>query len=129
MQKELVQILIEMAEISPDAIVGYEHLLIWNKLLSELSLLLGPHTAYAIFVRSLELNRREFAWLPDFYKLTSEKEIFSAFEEKFLAQSSGVDVITRTLLGTYIDLLYSIIGSTLTITIICRIASKRIPRK
>lgn len=129
MQKELVQILIEMAEVGHDTVVGYEHLLIWNKLFSGLSLLLGSYTTYALFVRSLELNRKKFTWLPHTDDLTNGNDIFADFEEAFLAQSSDVDSITRTLLGSYIDLLYSIIGSTMTIHIICRIASGRAPRK
>lgn len=128
MKDELVQVLLEVLDQPTGADLARASIRLWHRFLQAFSALIGSCTAYALFQRSLEVNRYEFPWLPVPRGTIDDNEIFVMLKDGFLLQSDeSVKNAMRAMFLTYIDLLFDIIGSTLTVKFICNLASSNNP--
>lgn len=124
LRDELVQVLMEMGGDGPGPVTDITAIAIWQRLMAQCARLLGPRWIDALFVRSLDANRAAFPWLPAPQPRQSGRALFQMFASRLSGQPrQEVDRATRALLGTYIDLLFTTIGTTLTAQAICSIAA------
>jgi hypothetical protein len=114
-KNELLLTLMERVDDSSEATALRDVIVIWLALLGKFSPLIGPSSVHVLFVRSLEVNRTAFPWLPAVPANRADDLHFSAFEAILKTQPSD-EVIraTQALLGTYIDSLFMLIGKSLT---------------
>ena len=128
LRDELVQVLMEMSAAGPQSPVSIGVTKMWQQYLAVFSSLLAPSLVNVMFVRSLEKNRAQFPWLPSVHRNHSRKEFSRLLEESLSIQSADeVDAATRAMLNTHIDMLFEMIGTTLTVHVVCNLASKRSP--
>lgn len=125
---ELVQTLLEMSEVrQSQASPGIIAML--QLYLTKFSSLLGPTLVDVTFTRCTDEHRSNFPWLPVIQKTHSRSEILKLLDESFLAHSAyQVDCATRSLLTTHIEMLFGMIGETLTVQFVCNVAAQRSPK-
>jgi hypothetical protein len=130
-KNELLLTLMERVNHSSDASALRDVLVIWLALLGKFSPLIGPTSVHVLFVRCLDVNRPDFPWLPAISPGVGDDQQSSAFEAVLKAQpSEQVIRVTRALLGSFIDSLFSLIGQTLTAKFVrSAVGSKRDQKK
>jgi len=117
---ELVQTLMDRVDTRSDAALRTGVAQVWHRLMGKFSPLIGPSSVQLLFMRSLDANRPLFPWLPSIYEDHPDAVLFSAFQSTLAGQPSDeVIKCTRALLGTYIDSLFTLIGTTLTMQFVC----------
>lgn len=127
LRNELVQALMEVRDPEPVRTTNVKVVLIWYQLLYRFSVVLESENIYEIFERCIEKHRGDFPWLPNSLQNGSNAYLFLDFEDAILDQSfREADRATRALLGTYIDFLIQSVGETLTVNLICNIASRKL---
>ena len=95
----------------------------WRKLFATFSPLIGHDQVQILFMRSLDAGRHEIPWLPIVYPQGLCDRPLAVFESVSIRQSeSQVQRAMRFLLSTYIDLLFALIGTTLTVQFVCNCA-------
>lgn len=120
LRNELVQTLMETVNARSDLSVRADTAEIWHRLLGKFSPLIGVSSVYVLFCRSLEANRAAFPWLPAIHGDDPDAMLFTSFEAVVSSQASDEIIrATRALLSTYIDLLFGLIGTTLTMQFVC----------
>jgi hypothetical protein len=119
-KNELLLTLMERIDRSSDASALRDVIVIWLALLGKFSPLIGPTSVQVLFVRSLDVNRADFPWLPAISPGVGDGQHFSAFESVLKTQpSEQVIGVTHALLGSFIDSLFTLIGQTLTAKFVC----------
>ena len=128
LRDELVQTLLEMSEAGQSqASLGVIKML--KQYMTKFSSLLGPTLVEVMFTRCADRHRTSFPWLPLLQRTHSRSEILKLLEESFSTHSAyQVDCATRALLSTHIDMLFGMIGETLTVQFVCNIAAQRTPK-
>lgn len=128
LRDELVQVLMEMSAVGSQSPANLSVMKMWQQYLARFSSLLTPSLVNVMFVRSLEKNRTQFPWLPSLPLSYSRNDCSKLLEESMSIQPAGaVDAATRAILKTHIDMLFEMIGTTLTVQFICKLASQRPP--
>jgi hypothetical protein len=123
LRSELVQALMETVNDESRPAVRADYLAIWHKLFATLSPLIGHGQVQILFMRSLDAGRHEIPWLPIVYPQGVCDSPLILFESVSMRQTeSQVQGATRSLLSTYIDLLFALIGTTLTVQFVCNCA-------
>jgi hypothetical protein len=114
-KNELLRTLMEQVDDSADGTAQRDVIVVWLALLGKFSPLIGPGSVNLLFMRSVDVNRAAFAWLPPIAPNGAGGAHFSAFETVLKTQPSD-EVIraTRALLGTFIESLFTLIGPALT---------------
>ncbi len=114
LKSELLRTLMEQVDDSADGTAQRDVIAVWLALLGKFSPLIGPASVNVLFMRSVDVNRAAFAWLPPIAP-NGAGDQFSAFETVLKTQPPD-EVIraTRALLGTFIDSLFTLIGPALT---------------
>lgn len=114
-KNELLLTLMERVDTSSEAAALRDVGVVWMALLGKFSPLLGPASVHVLFIRSIDLNRAAFPWLPPIPPSSVGALHFSAFEAVLKTRPAD-DVVnaTRAMLETYLDLLVTLIGSKLT---------------
>lgn len=115
LKNELLGRLMERVDASSEASALRDVSVIWMAVLGKFSPLIGPSSVYMLFMRSIDVNRAAFPWLPAIPPNNVGTVHFTAFEAALKTRPAD-DVVnaTRALLGTYIDSLFTLIGTTLT---------------
>lgn len=116
---------------SSDAAALRDASIVWMAVLGKFSPLIGPSSVYVLFMRSIDVNRVAFPWLPAISPNNVGAMHFTAFEAALQTRPAD-DVVnaTRALLDTYIDSLFTLIGSTLTAQFVsAAISDKREQKK
>jgi hypothetical protein len=114
-KNELLLRLMERVDSSSEATALRDATVLWMALLGKFSPLIGPSSVHVLFVRSIDLNRADFPWLPPIPPTTVGAMQFSAFEAVLKTRRADeVVAATRALLGTYIESLFTLIGASLT---------------
>jgi hypothetical protein len=123
LRSELVQALMETVNDESRPTVRADYLGIWRKLFATFSPLIGHDQVQILFMRSLDAGRHEIPWLPIVYPQGLCDSPLTVFESVSMRQSeSQVQGAMRSLLSTYIDLLFALIGTTLTVQFVCNCA-------
>lgn len=126
---ELLQTLMDGIDTHSDATVRRDVLVLWQLVLDRFTPLIGLSSVYVLFLRCIEKNAAAFPWLPVSDKADLVDKSFSSFEALLETQEAGEAIrVTRALLGSYIDLLFALIGTTLTVKFICSVAAL-VPKK
>lgn len=124
LRDELVQVLLERNEVGQSQ--RFEIIKTWHEYMAKFSLLLNPTLVNVMFLRSAEKHRTDFPWLPLLDRKQSRSEMLELLEESFSSQSPfQIDCATRALLSTHIDMLFEMIGETLTVKFVCSLAAQR----
>ena len=124
LRDELVQVLLERSEVGQSQSFGIIET--WHEYMAKFSLLLNPPLVIVMFLRSADKHRTDFPWLPVLHRNHSCSEILKLLEESFSGQSPfQIDCATRALLSTHIDMLFEMIGETLTVKFVCSVAAQR----
>lgn len=115
LKNELLRRLMERVDTSSEVSALRDVSTVWMAVLGKFSPLIGPSSVYVLFMRSIEVNRATFPWLPAIPPNNVGTMHFTAFEAALKTRPAD-DVVnaTRALLGTYIDSLFALIGATLT---------------
>lgn len=122
LRNELVQTLMERVDTRSEDTVRTGVIVLWHRLMGKFSPLIGPSSVQVLFMRSLDANRTLFPWLPSVRGDDSEAGLFSTFEAVLMTQSSDeVLKATRALLGSFVDALFTLIGTTLTGQFVCSV--------
>jgi hypothetical protein len=120
LRSELVQALMETVNDESRPTVRADYFAIWHKLFATLSPLIGRDQVQILFTRSLDAGRHEIPWLPIVFPQGVCDSPLTVFESVSVQQSeSQVQRAMRSLLSTYIDLLFALIGTTLTVQFVC----------
>lgn len=126
MRDELVQILMEKIETEREFVDSASVIVMWERIFAKFSRLLSPNMVEVLFTRSLAANRGAFEWLPAAGPGSACVDLFGELEKSLSARPvTEVEVVTRALLGSFIDFLYALIGTALTAQTICSLASKK----
>ena len=129
LRDELVQVLLEMSTAGSQPQTNANIIRMWQQYMARFSALLAPYLVNTMLIRSLEKHRDNFPWLPSIRRNHSRIEILKLLEESLSAQSCGeVDRVTRALLSTHIDMLFEMVGKTLTMQLVCGLASQPPPK-
>lgn len=125
MKDELVQILLEKLEDESGARVTYASIEVWHAILVKFSTLIGSYGASSLFKYCLESTRRQLKWIPLLNEGDMDNDVLRVLADALLLQPDDeVKRAMRLLFGTYVDALFSLIGSTLTVKFICDVGSK-----
>lgn len=128
MRDELVQILVENIETGREIVDSASAIVMWQRIFAKFSRLLSPNMVEILFTRSLAENRGAFQWLPAAGPGSACVDLVGELEKSLSARPvTEVAVVTRALLGSFIDSLYALIGTALTAQAICSLASERPP--
>lgn len=115
LKNELLLTLMERVDNSSQATALRDVVAIWLALLGKFSPLIGPASVQVLFMRSLDVNRAAFPWLPVMSPNKAGDLHFSEFEASLKIQPADEMIrATHALLGTYLDSLFTLIGKTLT---------------
>lgn len=129
LRNELVQALLEMSTAGSQIQTNSSIIEMWQEYMATFSSVLDPRLVNTMFLRSLAKHRDDFPWLPSIRRNYSRIEILKLLRECLSTQSSDeVDRATRALLCTHIDMLFEMIGKTLTVQLVCRLASQPPPK-
>jgi hypothetical protein len=114
-QQELVQELLDLVDTSTACSASLSTLLIWHGVLAKSSMFINPIMANALFSRAVCIHRRTIPWLPAVTRGEASQDFFSRFETVLMAQPAcHVTQATPVLLGSYIDMLITVLGIELT---------------
>jgi hypothetical protein len=118
-QQELVQELLEVVDTNTASSARLSTLLIWHGVLAKSNMFINPIMANALFSRAICIHRRTIPWLPPVTKGEASQDFFSRFETVLMAQPvCEVTQAMPVLLGSYIDMLVTLLGIELTQRII-----------
>ena len=129
-RSELLRTLMAQVDDSAEGSAQRDVIVVWLALLGKFSPLIGPASVNVLFMRSVDVNRVDFPWLPSIAP-NGAGEHFSAFETVLNSQPSD-EVIraSSALLGTFIDSLFTLIGPALTAKFVgSAVGDKRDPKK
>lgn len=115
LKDELLLALLEKVDTSSQNTLLNDVVAVWHRLLGKFSPLIGPSSVAVLFVRCLDANRAAFPWLPRTPANGAAEMQFTAFEALLKTRPSDEVIrVTHALLGSYIDLLFTLIGTPLT---------------
>jgi hypothetical protein len=116
---ELLRSLMARVDDSSDATAQRDAIVIWLALHGAFSPLLGRASVQVLFMRSLNLNRTTFLWLPSSSR-NGVGDLFCAFETALRKQPAEEVVrATHALLRSFVHALSTLIGQTLTEKCVC----------
>ena len=115
LKNELLLALLEKVDASSPSTVHNDVVAVWHRVLGKFSPLIGPSSVAVLFMRCLDANRAAFPWLPPIPAEGAGEMPFTAFEAVLKTRPSDEVIrVTHALLGSYIDLLFTLIGKQLT---------------
>lgn len=123
---ELVQVIEERIDPHTDETARLTTVDIWEQLLATSAPLIGARMAFDLLCQSIHSNRSGgVEWIPSTGTITSPGAVDMLREAISNRSPSEIICMTRAVVGTYIDMIRTLIGPTLIAQIVYRVASTR----